>query len=102
MVKCGKSGCQICSLVEERDRFTNSFGKKSYIINHRFDCDSKVVVYLIQCKKCMKQYIGAQSHHSGHVLRTIGIVWEDMGKDCEISLESIYMHIFMEGHEGFK
>ena len=27
-------------------------------INHRFDCDSEGVVYLISCKSCGLQYVG--------------------------------------------
>ena len=27
-------------------------------INHHIDCNSKNVIYLVQCKRCHKQYIG--------------------------------------------
>ena len=31
---------------------------RSFRINHRFDCDSEGVVYLISCKSCGLQYVG--------------------------------------------
>ena len=70
MVKCGKIGCQICNFVEG-ENFTDSFGKRKYVINYESDCDSKGVVYLIKCKRCGKQYIGGtintfRTHFNNH------------------------------------
>ena len=59
MVKCGKIRCQICNFVEEGENFTDSLGKRKYVINYEFDCDSNGVVYLIKCKRCGRQYIGS-------------------------------------------
>lgn len=41
--------------------------EKSYVINYRFVCDSKGVVYLLQCKNIWSSMFEAQSHHLGHV-----------------------------------
>ena len=57
MRKCGKTCCQICKLVKEGDKFYDE--KQTYHINYSFDCNSKGVVYLIKCKKCLKLYVGS-------------------------------------------
>ena len=44
--------------VSERRDFSDWIGNKKYVINYDFDCDSTSVVYLAECEKCSKQYIG--------------------------------------------
>ena len=39
--------------------FMDNVEKRSFHINHSFDCDSQGVVYLITCKRCGKQYVGS-------------------------------------------
>ena len=55
-VKCGKSRCQVCRLVDEGDGFMDSWGEKSYVINDLSDCDYSRIVYLTKCQKCLKQH----------------------------------------------
>ena len=44
----------------KRDLILNgNIEKRSFHINHSFDCDSQAVVYLITCKRCGKQYVGS-------------------------------------------
>ena len=31
---------------------------ETYKINHQFECNKKCLVYLLTCKKCLKQYVG--------------------------------------------
>ena len=33
--------------------------KESYRIHHKFNCDSKCIIYLFSCKSCGLQYIGS-------------------------------------------
>ena len=56
MRKCGKTR-QICKLVREGDKFYDK--DRGYDINYSFDCDSRGVVYLIKCRKCLKLYVGS-------------------------------------------
>ena len=62
--KCGSSGCnkircQTCRNVNNTDVFQSFVTKESYKINHKFDCDSKCIIYLISCKACGLQYVGS-------------------------------------------
>ena len=41
------------------DRFSSHVTGTSYTVNHRLDCNSRNVVYLISCKVCGVQYVGS-------------------------------------------
>ena len=56
--KYNKSRCQICLNVNEIDIFTSTVTRKTYKINHRFNCSVKWLIYLLACKKCLIQYVG--------------------------------------------
>ena len=56
--KCKKSRCQVCLNVNEKDTFTSTVTKKTYKINHKFDCSDKCLIYLLTCKKWLIQYVG--------------------------------------------
>ena len=56
--KCKKSRCQVCLNVNETDTFTSTVTKKTYKINHKFDCSDKCLIYLLTCKKCLIQFLG--------------------------------------------
>ena len=59
MFCCGKARCKVCKFVETGSIFMGNVEKRSFHINHSFDCDSQGVVYLITCKRCCKQYVGS-------------------------------------------
>ena len=40
------------------DPFTSTVTKKTYKINHKFDCSGKCLIYLLTCKKCLIQCVG--------------------------------------------
>ena len=59
MFGCGKVRCKICKFVKTGSILERKVEKKSFLINYSFDCDSSGVVYLITCKRCVKQYVGS-------------------------------------------
>ena len=72
MKKCGK-GCQICPFIQE----TKTLNGNNFIwkIGKQVTCESKNIVYLIQCEKCKNRYIGESerslkeriSEHKGYI-----------------------------------
>ena len=54
--KCNGKRCQVCLNVTETKTFSSTVTKKEYIINHKFKCNDKCLIYLLMCKKCMLQY----------------------------------------------
>ena len=56
--KCSGKPCQIYLNVTETKTFSITVTKKEYIINHKFNCNDKCLIYLLMCKKRMLQYVG--------------------------------------------
>ena len=57
--KCNHSRCLTCLFLQEgQAKYTFSTTKKERCINDNLNCKSKNLIYLIECKKCTKQYIG--------------------------------------------
>ena len=59
MFKCGKKRCQVCDSIVVSATFQSTVQGRTFRINHRFDCDSRGVVYLITCKQRKKQNVGS-------------------------------------------
>ena len=56
--KCGSKRCEVCLNVNETSTFASIVTGETYIINHKFNCNDKYLVYLIACNCCKKQYVG--------------------------------------------
>ena len=52
--------CKHCAVYfnVQETCFTSAVANKIYKINHQFECNKKCLVYLLTCKKCLKQYVG--------------------------------------------
>ena len=62
--RCEPSGgkrppCQLCSNMKNTITFKSKHSSKVYQIKKNFNCNSRMVVYLIQCRVCGKQYNGS-------------------------------------------
>ena len=101
MFKCGKKKCKICDNVIIGATFKNYVEGRSFCINHRFDCDSEGIVYLISCKFCGLQYVGNTitpfrlrfNNHKSALNR--------YGRgQRNIRGPQLYAHFWGEGHSG--
>ena len=101
MFKCGKKKCKICDNVIIGATFKSHVEGRSFCINHRFDCDSESIVYLISCKCCGLQYVGNTitpfrlrfNNHKGALNR--------YGRgQRNICGQQLYAHFWGEGHSG--
>ena len=52
------SACQVFTSIQVTDTFSSFVTKSAYKINHNFNCNSKCLIYLVNCKTCGKQYTG--------------------------------------------
>ena len=55
---CHSVKCETCLNIVNTTRFSSKHGEEEFLINHRLDCNSKNVVYLLSCKVCGIQYVG--------------------------------------------
>ena len=85
----------------EGENFTDSLGKRKYVINYQFDCDSNGVIYLIKCKRCGKQYIGSTINTFRTRFNNHKSSLNRYGRgQRNIPGEHLYSHFFGDGHEG--
>ena len=99
--KCKKSRCQVCLNVNETDTFTSTVTKKTYKINHKFDCSDKCLIYLLTCKKCLIQYVGKTVDEFRY--RWNNYKSNSRNYDCNqpCMQRHLYEHYSSVGHCGF-
>ena len=56
--KCGSKRYEVCLNVNETSTFASTVTGETYIINHKFNCNDKWLVYLLTCNCCKNQYVG--------------------------------------------
>ena len=56
--KCHSNRCEVCLNVNETSIFDGTVTGETYIINHKFNCNYKCLVYLLTCSCCKQQYVG--------------------------------------------
>ena len=57
---CGIHGCKCCKAMSRKIRVTSSVNHKSFYTAKYSNCNSRIVIYLLECTKCSKrnQYVG--------------------------------------------
>ena len=53
-----KARCKLDTYIADKASFVGQQTRKLYYLVDSLNCDSENVVYLITCKKCLKQYVG--------------------------------------------
>ena len=75
MKKCGQQ-CTACPYIDE-GKFVKVNGESQWKINKRVNCESRNLIYMIECSKCKDRYIGETkrslkerlSDHRGYVTK---------------------------------
>ena len=80
--KCHGKRCAMCLHFNETSTFISSVTHETYKINHKFDCNSKCLIYLSASKQCSEQYVG-QTIDVGQIISdfdgaTIKIITENI------------------------
>ena len=56
---CNKGNkCVTCSILIEGRKLRSSFTNEAYLLKGEVTCTTKMVIYLITCNYCRKQYVG--------------------------------------------
>ena len=61
MELCGgkRLPCQLCNNMKNTSTYKSKHSNEVYQIKKNFNCNSKIVVYLIECRMCKKQHNGS-------------------------------------------
>ena len=104
---CCRSRCQICPFIEETKTFQNKDKSETFDIRKGIlNCSSNLVVYLIECKSCYKQYVGStitpfRSRFNNYKTgaRKVSKVYP---KKYNVYQEQFHRHFNYEGHNGIE
>ena len=56
--KCGIPSCILCPILLTYNQVTSRLSRRKHYIYGHFTCQTRRLVYLIQCVRCHKQYVG--------------------------------------------
>ena len=56
--RCPMLKCKACNFITEIRSFRSSVNNRTFKINQHFNCKTTNLCYLINCRKCKKQYVG--------------------------------------------
>ena len=63
----GRSDCQVCNYIICDTHFSSKVTSRSFEIRGGpFHCNSSNVIYLLECKTCLIQYVGSTGTDGGH------------------------------------
>ena len=96
-----KKRCDVCENVNITDSFTSSVTQKIYKINYKLNCDDKWLIYLLPCKRHLKQYVrettdAFRKRWSNYKNNTRKFV---RGESC--MQQYLFEHFQSPGHTGF-
>ena len=87
MYICNSSRFITCNNIKESGTFTSHVAKERFKINHHCNCNSKLLIYLLAFKVCVKLIsLGTD----GATISTVNV----KQKEETIICENIYMIIF--------
>ena len=95
---CGRRNCQVCKFMTGGDTFGNKEGTRTFNLRKGIlNCNSKYVVYKLQCKTCQSQYIGSTITP---VRIALIIIRVNLGHFSMAPQAHLFSHFTQEGHNG--
>ena len=74
---------------------------ETYKINHQFECKEKCLVYLLTCKKFLKQYVGQTIDTIRHRWNNYKSSDRKFQRYEPCMQEHLFRHFSSQGHNGF-
>ena len=103
-VGCYKSGgkrFEVCINVNETSTVTSTVTGETYLINHRFDCNERCLVYLLTCNKCKMQYVGQSVDQSRSRWNSYKSYSRRHGQGATCMQQHLFNHFCISGHCSF-
>ena len=97
--KCIRKRCKVCIYVNET--FTSTVYGQTYIINHRFDCSERCLVYLLTCNKCKMRYVGQTIDQFRSRWNNYKSDSRKHGQEATFIQQHLFHHFCTSGHCNF-
>ena len=107
----GDKRCQCCDIIVKSDSFTStSTGRRFEIRAKELNCNSRGVVYLLECKTCGIQNVGStwpvfrfrannyRKDQKNYVKRKNG---DTLGRGPKVPQAALHAHFAQDNHNGF-
>ena len=98
--ECRGKHCAVYLNVQETC-FSSAVTNKIYKINHQFECNKRCLVYLLTCKKCLKQYVGQTIDTFRHHWNKYKSDNRKLQRSEPCMQEHLFWHFSSPGHNGF-
>ena len=98
--ECRGKHCAVYLNVQETC-FSCAVTNKIYKINHQFECNKRCLVYLLTCKKCLKQYVGQTIDTFRHHWNNYKSDNRKLQRSEPCMQEHLFWHFSSPGHNGF-
>ena len=82
-------------------KFSNSLASREYDITSNLDCNSKNVIYLVQCKVCNIQYVGSASTKFRLRFNNYLSCSKKYSRCETVPQMTFHSHFYQPGHSGF-
>ena len=99
--RCGKSRCQVCSVMSNNSYFHSNVTNREYRINYSFNCNSSNVVYLLECTVCGVQYVGSTNTPFRLRFNNYKSSSRKFTTGASVPQAEFFRHFSGEGHQGF-
>ena len=106
---CNCRNCQVCNFLVKGGTFSNREGTRTFDLRKgTLNCNTKFVVYKLQCKTCHKQYIGSTSTKFQFRFNNYKSQFNAYQRQLEAENHSVkvipqahlFSHFLQEGHNG--
>ena len=98
---CGSKRCEVCINVNETSTFTSTVTGETFIINHKFDCNIRCLVYLLTCRKCTIQYVGQTMDQFRSRWNNYKSDSRKYSRGDSCMQQHLFNHFCTSGHAGF-
>ena len=98
---CGSKRCEVCINVNETSMFTSTATGETFIINHKFDCNARCLVYLLTCRKCKIQYVGQTVDQFRSRWNNYKSDSRKYSRGNSCMQQHLFNHFCTSGHAGF-
>ena len=98
---CGGKRCEVCSYICNSKTFLDKSGKKTYEIKGgKMNCNSRNVVYMVQCKVCKIQYVGSACTKFRMRFNNYKACFKKYSLNKSVPQASFHAHFSQTDHNG--
>ena len=97
----GSKHFELCVNVNDTSTLTSTVTRKTFIINHKFNCNARCFIYLLTCRKSKIQYVGQTVNQFRSKWNNYKSDSRKYNRGGSCMQQHLFKHICTSGHSGF-